>query len=106
MVTIGNLEVSDACALVVDGADGGADLVVSLTAYELKVLDRLAAANGEVVSRADLQDALYGGDAPARDSNVLQVLIGRLRKKLAAASATARIETVHKQGYCIKADPA
>ena len=54
---------------------------VDLTSYEYKVLEYLMMHAGELVSKADLTEHIYQQDFD-RDSNVLEVFIGRLRKKL------------------------
>ena len=51
------------------------------TSYEYKVLEYLMMHAGELVSKADLTEHIYQRDFD-RDSNVLEVFIGRLRKKL------------------------
>ena len=62
-----------------DGQVNGA--TVDLTSYEYKVLEYLMMHAGELVSKADLTEHIYQQDFD-RDSNVLEVFIGRLRKKL------------------------
>ncbi len=74
------------------------DQELSLTAYEYNTLAYLAHRAGEVVSRGDLLEHLYDGDSD-RDSNVLEVFVGRLRKKLDPAGSLAPIETVRGAGY-------
>ena len=51
----------------------------------------------QVVSKRQLVDELY--DDEGRDSNVLEVLVGRLRKKLEATGVENPIDTVRGQGY-------
>ena len=53
---------------------------------------------GEVVSKATLADYLYPHDDD-RDSNVIEVLIGRLRKKLDPDGARKPVETLRGRGY-------
>ena len=53
---------------------------------------------GEVVSKAELSEHLYN-ERTDRDSNVLEVLIGRLRRKLDPQQTLAPIETLHGRGY-------
>jgi hypothetical protein len=53
---------------------------------------------GELVSKADLTEHIYQQDFD-RDSNVLEVFIGRLRKKLDPDGALKPIETVRGRGY-------
>jgi two-component system OmpR family response regulator len=67
---------------------------LNLTGHEYRVLAVLMQHAGEVVSRADLTDHIYAQDFD-RDSNTIDVFIGRLRKKLPPGS----IETVRGMGY-------
>ena len=75
-----------------------ADDAVDLTSYEYKVLEYLMLHAGELVSKADLTEHIYQQDFD-RDSNVLEVFIGRLRKKLDPDGALKPIETVRGRGY-------
>ena len=67
---------------------------VSLTSHEYKVLAYLMHRPGSVVSRSDLTEHIYAQDFD-RDSNTIEVFVGRLRKKL----PPELIETVRGQGY-------
>jgi len=67
---------------------------VKLTAQEFKIVSYLAHHKGKVVSRTELTEHIYDQDFD-RDSNTIEVFIGRLRKKLAAPV----IETVRGLGY-------
>ncbi|MGH8164862.1 MAG: winged helix-turn-helix domain-containing protein, partial [Rhodanobacteraceae bacterium] len=69
-----------------------------LTSYEYKVLEFLMLHAGELVSKADLTEHIYQQDFD-RDSNVLEVFIGRLRRKLDPEGALKPIETVRGRGY-------
>lgn len=71
---------------------------LELTAYEYRLLEFLVRERARVVPKAELADYLYphGED---RDSNVLEVLIGRLRRKLDPEGKLAPIETVRGRGY-------
>ena len=75
---------------------------VALTAHEYKVLDYLMHRPGVLVSRSELTEHIYAQDFD-RDSNTIEVFVGRLRKKLQAFSQdpnhSARIETVRGMGY-------
>jgi two-component system response regulator PhoP len=73
-------------------------LGVDLTSYEYKVLEYLMLHAGELVSKADLTEHIYQQDFD-RDSNVLEVFIGRLRKKLDPEGTLKPIETVRGRGY-------
>jgi two-component system response regulator PhoP len=71
---------------------------VDLTSYEYKVLEYLMLHAGELVSKADLTEHIYQQDFD-RDSNVLEVFIGRLRRKLDPETSLKPIETVRGRGY-------
>ena len=71
---------------------------VDLTSYEYKVLEYLMLHAGELVSKADLTEHIYQQDFD-RDSNVLEVFIGRLRRKLDPDGTIKPIETVRGRGY-------
>jgi DNA-binding response OmpR family regulator len=58
------------------------------------VLSALTLSKGIVIERLDLLERVYEGDAD-NDSNSLEVIIGRLRKKIGADL----IETVRGRGY-------
>ena len=72
--------------------------VMELTAYEYRVLELLIRERTRVVSKQELSDYLYPHDDD-RDSNVLEVLIGRLRRKLDPSGMLAPIETLRGRGY-------
>jgi two-component system response regulator PhoP len=76
---------------------------LELTAFEYKVLEYLMFRKGEVVSKSVLTDHIYDEDFD-RDSNVIEVFIGRLRKKLDPEGVTKPIETLRGRGYRISAD--
>ena len=73
---------------------------VSLTSHEYKVLAYLMHRPGAVVSRTELTEHIYAQDHD-RDSNTIEVFVGRLRKKL----PTELIETVRGLGYRLVASP-
>ena len=75
---------------------GGA--VIELTAFEYRLLEYLVRERARVVSKQELSDYLYPHDED-RDSNVLEVLIGRLRRKLDPDGTLAPIETLRGRGY-------
>lgn len=77
---------------------------VNLTAYEYRVLEHLMLHAGEVVSKTDLTEHLYEEDAD-RDSNVLEVFIRRLRKKLDPDGTLSPIETLRGRGYRMRSSP-
>lgn len=67
---------------------------IALTSHEYKVLAYLMHRPGAVVSRTELTEHIYAQDFE-RDSNTIEVFVGRLRKKL----PPALIETVRGLGY-------
>ncbi|MEW6331788.1 MAG: response regulator transcription factor [Pseudomonadota bacterium] len=71
---------------------------LELTAYEYKVLEYLILHAGEVVSKTTLTEHVYDQDFD-RDSNVIEVFIGRLRKKLDPDDRFKPIETLRGRGY-------
>jgi two-component system response regulator PhoP len=71
---------------------------VDLTTYEFNTLAYLAHRQGAAVGRGELLDHLYDRDAD-RDSNVIEVFIGRLRKKLDPEGDIKPIETLRGVGY-------
>jgi two-component system response regulator PhoP len=74
------------------------DQPMELTAFEYKVLEHLILNAGEVVSKMALGEHVYGEDMDP-DSNVLEVLVGRLRKKLDPGRTLNPIETLRGRGY-------
>lgn len=73
---------------------------VGLTAHELKVLSFLMHHQDEIISRTTLTEHIYAQDFD-RDSNTIDVFIGRLRKKI----PENMIETVRGLGYRMRASP-
>jgi two-component system response regulator PhoP len=71
---------------------------VELTAFEYRLLEYLALNADRVVSKTELTEHLYEQDHD-RDSNVIEVFVGRLRKKLDPDGAVNPIRTVRGQGY-------
>ena len=71
---------------------------LALTAYEYRILEYLMRHHQPVVSKDRLIEQLYPDDEE-RDPNVIEVLVGRLRRKLEGNSGFKPIETVRGQGY-------
>ena len=71
---------------------------VELTTFEYRILEHLMLRAGEVISKAELTERLYDQDYE-RDSNVIEVLIGRLRRKLDPEERLQPIETLRGRGY-------
>ena len=75
--------------------DGGA---VELTSFEYRIIEYLMVRAGKVISKTELTERLYDQDFE-RDSNVIEVFIGRLRKKLDPDNTIKPIETLRGRGY-------
>jgi two-component system response regulator PhoP len=71
---------------------------MDLTTFEYRMLELLVRERARVVSKQELSDYLYPHDED-RDSNVLEVLIGRLRRKLDPDGTLSPIETLRGRGY-------
>ena len=71
---------------------------VDLTSFEYKIIEYLMVRAGQVISKAELTDRLYDQDFE-RDSNVIEVFIGRLRKKMDPDNTIKPIETLRGRGY-------
>jgi two-component system response regulator PhoP len=74
------------------------DVEAELTTFEYKVLEYLAMRAGQVVTKSQLAEHIYEEDAD-RDSNVIEVFIGRLRRKLDPDGVLRPIETLRGRGY-------
>jgi two-component system response regulator PhoP len=74
------------------------DSALPLTAYEYRILEYLMLHHQQVVSKERLMEQLYPDD-DERDPNVIEVLVGRLRRKLEAANGFKPIDTVRGLGY-------
>lgn len=76
-------------------ADG---IEIELTSFEYRMLEYLAKRQGKIVSKDELRNYLYPHDTDP-ESNVLTVLMGRLRRKLDPEGTRQPITTVHGRGY-------
>jgi len=74
------------------------DKVVDVTAYEYRLMEYLAHNPSKIVSKTELTEHLYEQDYD-RDSNVIEVFVGRLRKKLDPKNTLKPIETLRGRGY-------
>lgn len=74
------------------------DKSVTLTQYEYNTLEYLALNYERVISKTELTEHIYDQDFDL-DSNVIEVLIGRLRKKLDPDNQLKPISTLRGQGY-------
>jgi len=80
---------------------------VELTTFEYRILEHLMLRAGDVISKSELTERLYDQDFE-RDSNVIEVLVGRLRRKLDPEDELRPIETLRGRGYrfALPRDPA
>ena len=73
-------------------------VAVELTSFEYKIIEYLMVRAGQVISKTELTERLYDQDFE-RDSNVIEVFVGRLRKKLDPDNTIKPIETLRGRGY-------
>lgn len=71
---------------------------LGLTAFEYRILEYLMRHHQQVVAKDRLMEQLYPGDEE-RDPNVIEVLVGRLRRKLEGEHGFKPIDTVRGLGY-------
>jgi two-component system response regulator PhoP len=71
---------------------------IELTSFEYRILEYLIHRAGEVISKTELTERLYAQDFD-RDSNTIEVFIGRLRRKLDPEDTIKPIETLRGRGY-------
>jgi two-component system response regulator PhoP len=71
---------------------------IELTAYEYRLLEYLMQHRSKAVPKSELTDYLYPHDQDC-DSNVLEVLVSRLRRKLDPDGLLQPIETLRGRGY-------
>ena len=95
----GNLAFDSAARLAIV-----ADKPLDLSRRELDALELLLRRAGRVVSKAALENGLYGFGEEV-GSNAVEVLIHRLRKRLQAAGATAGVQTLRGIGYILTEVP-
>ncbi|MFW5926844.1 MAG: response regulator transcription factor [Wenzhouxiangella sp.] len=79
------------------------DELLELTTFEYKVLEYFALHPDQVVSKMELNEHLYDEDADP-ESNVIEVIIGRLRRKLDPDGRWQPIETLRGRGYRFRSD--
>jgi two-component system response regulator PhoP len=75
---------------------GGAP--IELTTFEYRILEHMMLRAGDVISKAELTERLYEQDFE-RDSNTIEVFVGRLRRKLDPDETLHPIETLRGRGY-------
>ena len=78
---------------------------VDLTGHEYRILEYLMLHAGKVVSKTELTEHIYDQDFD-RDSNVVEVLVGRIRKKVDPDGRVRPIETLRGRGYRLNKAPA
>jgi len=71
---------------------------LGLTAFEYRILEYLMRHHQQVVAKDRLMEQLYPDD-DERDPNVIEVLVGRLRRKLEGTRSFKPIDTVRGLGY-------
>jgi two-component system response regulator PhoP len=71
---------------------------VELTAYEYKVIEYLMMNPNKVVSKTEMVEHIYDQDFDL-DSNVIEVFVGRLRRKMDKDNKLKPIETLRGRGY-------
>ena len=76
---------------------------VSLSAMEYRLIEYLAMRSGEIVSKEDIIEHLYDFGAETF-SNVVEVYISSLRRKLRSAGADGLIQTYRNQGYRLEGE--
>lgn len=99
VVSIGPLEIrATDHSVTLDGEP------VELTAREYAMLEILAFRAGELVSKEELHTSLYGGGQEAT-SNVVDVYVGYLRKKLEGRGHARLLHTKRGQGFVLQHRP-
>ena len=78
------------------------DLAIELTAYEYKVIEYLMMNPHKVVSKTEMVEHIYDQDFDL-DSNVIEVFVGRLRRKIDKDNTMKPIETLRGRGYRLNA---
>ena len=99
VVDILNLRIDrDAMTVALDG------LPVALTAKEFQLLDMFVAARGKVLSRTRILNKIWGYDSDPL-TNVVDVYVQRLRRKLARLGSDVVIRTRRAEGYQLTIGP-
>ena len=96
VIACGPLAVDTAASKATIGGE-----TMKLTSHEFRLLSYLAHHSGSVVSRTELTEHLYDQDFD-RDSNTIEVFVGRLRKKMGEHSGL--LETVRGLGYRLQSE--
>jgi DNA-binding response OmpR family regulator len=96
LVTVGRLHVDLRSRAVRVGEED-----VPVTAREFAVLEELAMRRGQVVSRTEISEHVYGFDSEP-NSNAIDVHVAQLRRKLSGAGAEGFIQTRRGMGYILE----
>ncbi|MBC7398047.1 MAG: response regulator transcription factor [Bdellovibrionales bacterium] len=75
--------------------------LISLTAKEFAVIELFFLRRGQVLSREKITQSIYQEDVE-QESNVIDVFINKLRRKLEAAGQASLIETIRGEGYVVR----
>ena len=86
---------SDARIAAVDGTP------LSLTAKEFALLELLLLKRSKILSRQKILEHLYAGEEN-QESNIVDVFVNKLRRKLESAGVAELIETVRGEGYLVR----
>jgi two-component system response regulator PhoP len=98
-IELGPLKIDLVSQRVYNGEDE-----IELTTYEYKVFEYLLMHPDEVVTKTVLSEHIYEEDAD-RDSNVIEVFVGRLRRKIDPQGLMNPIETLRGRGYRLNKIP-
>ena len=98
MLEAGDLRLDPAARTVHRG-----DVALELTAREIAVLELLMRRRGEVVTKSELLDDVWSEDFDG-DPNIVEVYVGRIRRKVDRPFGREVIETVRGAGYRLAAD--
>lgn len=79
------------------------ETLLALTAREIAVLELLMRRRGEVVTKTELLDDVWSEDFDS-DPNIVEVYVGRIRRKIDRPFGRTAIETVRGAGYRLAAD--
>jgi DNA-binding response OmpR family regulator len=99
LVTIADLSLDRATRIVQRGG-----MTILLTAKEFALLELLALRQGEVVTRSEIWEKIYDHASEA-GSNVVDVYMGYLRKKIERADLPRLLHTRRGLGYVLSLDP-
>lgn len=99
VIQIADLEIDTSARTVKRGARG-----IDLTAREYSLLEYMAARAGQVVTRTDIWEHIYDFDS-ASQSNVVDVYVGYLRKKIETPGSPKLIHTRRGHGYFLGEKP-